>query len=107
MTRRPSNKKVRDNPAGPRYHRVGAVIAKLLEGGRTLSSLASDAALDRRAIQRIRDGHEAPSPESLGRLCAVISKAEADALISAFIDEVHDRILVSLEKHKAGRSGVV
>lgn len=83
-------------PASPH---VGAVISQLLDGKHTVSSLATQAQLDRRAIQRIRDGLEAPSPESLGRLCAVVTKEEAAALISAYAEDVHGRVLNSQKRH--------
>jgi hypothetical protein len=89
---------MRDYPA-PSSPQVGAVISKLLEGNHSVSSLAAHARLDRRAIQRIRDGLEAPSPESLGRLCAVVTKEEAAALISAYAEDVHGRVLSSQKRH--------
>lgn len=103
MPTRSSNKNMRDIPP-PHSPKVGAVIQKLIDGGRSVSSLAAQARLDRRAIQRIRDGYEAPSPESLGRLCAIVSKEEAAALIAAYQEDVHGRIVTSLAAHRQSKA---
>lgn len=98
MPKRSSTRKVRDIPA-PNSPSVGVALRELLERGRTVSSLAADAALDRRAIQRIREGLEAPSPESLGRLCAVVSKEDASKLIAAYLADVRARVSSSQTTH--------
>jgi len=102
MVKDPSSEKVRDIPA-PLSPRVATAIQKLVDSGYTLRGLAEKSKLARRSLQKIRDGIEAPSPESLGRLCSVVSKNEAKLLVSAYLDDVHVRIVRSQESHK--RSG--
>lgn len=105
MSKSTSNKKMRDYPASYSF-RLGTVIQGLVDTGYTLSGLATKSGVPRRSLQKIRDGEEAPSPESLGRLCAVVSKQEAAELITAYLEDVQVRVVNSQASHrKSGSDG--